>query len=338
MSKPTFGADKPDLVELRESGQLWDDFYTFAAEELACQDVDPAYPVLRELQAELGAEDRLWHTFLYVAFYNLGSAVEAFAHVNHPATLPDELAKLPTGIERRGLRTVEAMNHHLSSIVELRDEHGSLGQWLQAAFELPDLDELREIHKRDLPPEEASYLHLREILLRQPWNNGRWAAYKTAEILQKVNGYPIRATDMGNDDSSGPVSGLKLLWGDDKPEGISELDWLDELGEATQARLRDNVHPNIEIDEVETLLCDFHSLAQGHYYVGHDIDMMAEQLMKANPMWVAPVWRARSRVFRVEDLAERRGEPPYVDAARRKAYSDHGILLLRSQTRVQGSD
>ena len=38
------------------------------------------------------------------------------------------------------------------------------------------------------------------------------------------------------------------------------------------------------IEQVETILCDFHALAEGRYYVGHDIDQMQEQLDRARAL------------------------------------------------------
>jgi hypothetical protein len=324
MSPVAFGAGKPDLDELRSSCKLWHDFVTFARCELDCQDVDPVYPVLVELQRGLSREQALWHTILYVAFYNLGSAVEVFAHVNEPDTLPVELAKLPTGIERRGFRTAETMNRHLASIVELAERHGGLAQWLGQALQMPETL---------LHPEQMSYLKLRDEILREPWGNGRWAAYKTSEILQKVNRMPVRATDMGNDDSSGPVAGLQVLYGPypGGPElgGVNKIAWLDGLGITTMDQLNEE-GVNVDIDVVETLLCDFHALVDGRYYPGHDIDQMADQLWSANPQWTAEVWRARAKVFRPEHLAERsKPEPPFVDKQRRKAYALYGEIVPR---------
>lgn len=264
---------------------LTDDFISFARFQIAIGDVDPAYPVLRHLQRNMGREAALWHTFLYVAFYNLASAVEAFAACPTPnCELSLDLASRPTGIERRGLRGGYSLQMHLASLRAHIEANGSIYAFLaQAQHNDP----------------AVFYLRLRDEVLRMVWGNGRWAAYKTSEILQKVNGLPIEATDMGNDGSTGPKAGLELLYG--PANGVREMDrW----GRELQAILADAGLP-VPIDEVETLLCDFHSFKTSDYYPGHDIDEMAHVLMRSpRPDLMGEVWEARAASFPVGFLVE----------------------------------
>lgn len=323
MTAPTFGG-APPVDERRESGQLWDDFVAFSRAQLACQDVDPAYPVLRKLQEEMSHEQALWHSILYVAYYNIASAQEAFAWVNWPGIVPDDISTLPTGIERRGLRGGAALNRHLASVAQLVEKYGgSLQGWLD-----PWLNGDRPVTMKQ---RQAAYRIIRDDKLREPWGNGRWAAYKTAEILEKVNGLPLTATDMGNDDSSGPRRGLELLYGKLPGNSAAVIAQLDEWGEQVQARL--NAEPGIPIpvtiDEIETLLCDFHALAAGHYYVGHDIDQMYAQLTNSKAQqYMGPVWKARQQVFPQAYLAEVTSHA-VLDGGRKRAYRDLGMVLTR---------
>jgi hypothetical protein len=327
-----FGVDLAAIDERRSSGELWRDFVQFSQAQLDAQDVDPVYPVLRILQRDLTREQRFWHTFLYVAFYNIASAEEAFAYVNELGTLPAELASLPTGVERRGLRGGQPLNRHLASLAEIAHAEGSLEAWITGWETAPETPDERM----------AAYRIVRDVKLRQPWGNGRWAAYKTAEILQKVNGLPLQATDMGNDDSTGPRQGLELLFG--KPEGSAaeQLETLDKLGVVVMDTLNDELrgwlhsHPvfmlrgDVTIDEVETMLCDFHALVDGRYYVGHDIDQMHDQLKRSKAqqfMWNA--WRARREIFEPRWLAEVVGRDPAVEPDRKRAYAELGIILTR---------
>jgi Amino acid:DNA transferase len=322
-----FGARPLDADARRVDGQLWDDFVSFSRLQLSTGDNDPAYPVLRILQADMGREQSIWHTLLYVAFYNIASATEAFAYVNWPNVLPDDLATLPTATERRGLRGGAPLNRHLASIVEIVEQHGSLVAWLTSS--IPDGAELT------MEQREEAYRIIRDVKLREPWGNGRWAAYKTAEILEKVNDMPLTATDMGNDESTGPRKGLELLYGKVQGSGAEAIEQLDTLGAETMMRLNAELLLNnqrVEIDEVETLLCDFHALAEGHYYVGHDIDQMYEQLKRHEEIrsgqFLFPVWRARSQVFPLRYLAER-AEYAGVDRDRMKAYQQLGAIVTR---------
>ena len=114
--------------------------------------------------------------------------------------------------------------------------------------------------------------------IEQPWGNGRWASYKTVEILQKVHGWPLVAPDMGNDGSSGPRQTLARLY--DLPSGDSKaaVAAADAAGVDLQKRLAE-AGVRLEIEEVETVLCDFGNVMKGKFYVGHDIDGMAEAIM-----------------------------------------------------------
>jgi hypothetical protein len=84
------------------------------------------------------------------------------------------------------------------------------------------------------------------------------------------------------------------------------------------------------VAQVETSLCDFHSLVQGGYYLGHDIDQMQAQLLDRRVPDRTPqeVWTARAELFTSDLLGEHHGRwgvrPPL-----KKAYRDHGIIDWR---------
>lgn len=239
------------------------DLREFARWHVASGDIDPVYPVLHSIEGELCADDyeRVALTFLYVAFYNLPSAVMAWVEGWRPGKeLTWAQMKRPTGTERRAHRDPAQFAPHIYE----------LGRMLT-----PDwIDQLQKMGWYELQDELARWR-----------GNGRWAAYKTGEMLGQVNGWPIEPLDAGHANSSGPRKGLADVFPDvaqlagNRPAIIRLLDRrTSELAASLELPVR----------QVETVLCDWHSTLNGHYYVGHDIDLMLEQTMHFS---VAPAER-----------------------------------------------
>lgn len=280
----------------------------FASLQLESRDMDPAYPVLKERVRVLSDNAKHRYVFLYLAYYNIASAERAF-HDPEPSLYP-------TGTERRNLRTLDALTEHWNSIDDLVTRHGGWRSWLTSGF---------------TGNPEQDYLTLRDVTLRQPWGNGRWAAYKGAEVLQKVLDYNVVATDMGNDGSSGPLSGLESVFGPRPSTDV--VRWADSAGFTLQASLR-KFGVDLAIDELETVLCNWHSLEAGDYYSGHDIDLMQEQILQAERLSgkrLTELWTARRQALPVWTLGELNGYEG-VDKTRKRAYAEAGLLLDRSQS------
>jgi len=86
-----------------EAKQLFADFCIFANGQLSSGDLDPTYPLLKEIyQAEgLDKERSLWRTLLYVTWYSLGSASRVWDLYPDPALpSPEKVQGLSTGTER----------------------------------------------------------------------------------------------------------------------------------------------------------------------------------------------------------------------------------------------
>jgi hypothetical protein len=102
--------------------------------------------------------------------------------------------------------------------------------------------------------------------------------------LATVHKFPLKPTDAGHDFSSGPRKGLVDCYPESaaitgfKPDAVNALD---KLTHDLQEFLNINVGSHVPVEQVETVLCDWHSLLKGGYYVGHDIDVMLEQANKA---------------------------------------------------------
>jgi hypothetical protein len=301
-------------------------FSEFGKHMLDSEDIDPIYPVLRQLisDLELGRPQAEWLVVLYLAYYEITSALTAFRA--HPD--PDDRSicgdlttlKLPTGIERRGLRQPHLMAAHLESWLSRFDGRGFF-----------------------TPAQEwfANDLYFNDGVLDQYIQgvayNGRWASYKAREVVHKVLGYPNAAADAGHEGSSGPRKGLTLFFPEVKGNGPRAIEQLDEqtdvLMRATRAH---GVEVNVE--EVETLLCDFKSLAHGRYYVGHDTDLMLEGILRpgVEDQTRFELLRAR-RALPANYRGESSGDVGNLKAARwtgrdreaMSAYVQRGVIVYR---------
>jgi hypothetical protein len=135
---------------------------------------------------------------------------------------------------------------------------------------------------------------------------------------------------MGNDGSTGPIAGLHMLYGPPTPRPRPDLIRLyDAQGLDLKIRLG-NEGVSANLAQVETVLCDFHNLVTGHYYVGHDIDVMLADLRRAEvPEPIRSEVLAARRVSIPHDyLGELRGWSG-VDKQRRWHYRVTGEVLAR---------
>ena len=288
---------------------LWPDYVRFHQLSLETWDVDPVYPVLAEVSRllRLTPEDRYKLIFRHVAFYHIGSALAFFAKGDD---------RLPCGTERRGNRDPKQRTRHLAGLRDIEDSPGGWTRWVSEAL----INEDRR----------GSWGKLVEKLTTIP-GNGRWAAYKTAEMLWKVCGVPLEATDMSHEYSSGPRKGLELLY-PDCPRGNSKQDVqrLDELSTGLCESLSGQ-GCSASVESVETTLCDFHSLYMGRYYVGHDIDQMLRQLLDVPSELTTAAFQARRLTLPSEYLGEYQGWA-HVDKARCRVY------MYRREIITRGSD
>lgn len=300
--------------------KLRSDYLRWHPAQVASGDIDPMYPVLRGLADRWGldAEQRAWLVVCHVIWYHPGSTLAGFKLAPSAADLPDDaeglaelgLLDLPCETERRGHRPKQPLINHL---LDLRRRFADEGVWNWAQ---------RVVSGADSPTD--AWLVLNDALMSIV-GNGRWASYKTAEMLQKVCDLPIVAADAGHRYSSGPRKGLELLvpncpTGQTESE-IDTLDtitgvWADALGEP-------------DIAQVETSLCDFNSLVRGRYYLGHDIDAMLGAWRHPLVTDSIPLeaWETRGEVFEERFLGEYGGWTGVRKTAN-KHYMQTGVLRL----------
>lgn len=268
---------------------LFADFLRFARRQIDSTDIDPVYPVLLHAFKDLDYETKVWRLLLYVTWYHLGTAEEAWTRWPTPAFIKptndntDWLVQATTGIERRGFRgNIAAMHFINDTIAEAWGVHGdrTLFRWLNAT--------VMAYGTHQYP--DRAWDGIR-IEFQRARGAGPWASYKWADLLKNVLGLPITASDIGvggNGKAAGPVVGLSLItglpWQQCATNKAIQREFAyrckaaySEVGEADFAGL----------EQMETALCDFNSLTKGSYYVGHDIDAMMTQLAPGSPLWAS---------------------------------------------------
>lgn len=242
---------------------LHKDFDVFSRALIASRDVDPLYPFIKSLLKKKGYEPE-WFVFIYVAFYNLESAINICDEMpSKDDWKPSKFRDLRNSVkkfghERRGTcRNVDNQIRMIGGIVKFIDD---VNGHVIGAIESPMLDGNEDF---------------RNEIKSLPFH-GLWAAYKIAELFEKSLGYKsLEIKDLGLDgrdfmSNDGPISGLRWLYGRDE--------YFDNSIEPTWNKFGENLSKawGVDIGEVESSCCKFHKLITGKYYIGHDIHELAE--------------------------------------------------------------
>lgn len=275
------------------TSNLFEDFCRFARGQIDSGDLDPMYPVLREVYRarSFDREQALWHTLLYVTWYHVGTAEQVMAAYPWPDLPPaDTLRGLPTGVERRSFRGNVLARGHLAAALDRARINGGLGSWTD-----------RTLRSGSSP--EQRWDAVRAEFQSLPYG-GAWSSYKWADLLAHVHGLPISASDLGvggGSETAGPIPGMVRLTG--APWGRCARD----VGLQRQLLSRAQAAgvPFTGLDQLETALCDFNSLCKGRYYVGHDIDAQQEQLQAVGAS--QEFWDARRATLAGQYLGEVHG-------------------------------
>lgn len=296
--------------------RLLADFVTFGAELIRSEDVDPLYPLLKWLERDMDAEQALWFTFLYMTYYNLPSAQLAFQWSPLPDAPDARWNKLRIATERRNLNGAKVVPHVNAYL-------GAIRRWgSQQAF-------LQQGWGEDPIANYEAFWDTAQTV----WQNGRWAAFKWAEILKKVHGWNLAAPDMRMEFCSGPKAGLMLLYGLDPanmPRGEGEVWTLNYYGANLRQRCAQAGLIVPDWETLETVLCNFHSLRDGNYYIGHDIDELQERIEHSSLSAEQRHWLyvARRNALPHDYLGELNGWQG-VDKAANKHYQQTGEIWSR---------
>jgi hypothetical protein len=187
-----------DLLSSNPNPKLFRDFVHFSQRQYDCLDYDPFHPILFHMQKGMSEEEGLWFSTLYMAWYNIGSAYIAFRNSDPLKLPPLWTSQLPVGVQRRNLYG-GLVRQHLKDFIKKAKKAGSIKKFLTARFFGNVGDDWVGLKAN----------------VGSVWGNGRWSTYTTSELYQKVNQLPVRPTEIGNDGSTGPRTGLGYLYGID---------------------------------------------------------------------------------------------------------------------------
>lgn len=300
------------------------DFVTFSKVYIEIGDADPTYPVLKKLcqKFQMDLEQRIEFCFWYMCWYNLRSAIEAYLMNNMTCKdITPELANLPIKLERRGLRGGKNIIRHWESQQEqVRKAEGWIRwaeqNWYRMSRGGPFYGNWQETTKT----------------IQGVWNNGRWAAYKGCELLQKVCELNLDAPDMGHANSSNPRRCLNLLFKDLPPEDDNSGSAIKTLDEVSKLLMLACIEAEVPVDHdmalLETCCCGFWSLHRGDYYLGCDLDLMLEVAMEKDDNVRRLLLDARCGCFDMNYMGELGGWYEH-DKPRLKLYRDQGIIATR---------
>lgn len=267
------------------------------------RDIDPHYDVLRHFVEQMGPEEAGWLVLRHVAYYHLGSAMYSFSESPGPV-LPDSHLKLPTSQSRRNHRTPAQLRKHWDELVASVDNLGGPVGWLTPPSK--GVDGWREMIDR------STSIH----------GNGRYFAYKVAEISQKVMGAPITAPDAGHAHSSGPRKGLQYLVNIPKGNRTEDIARLDKITESVGRKIGEP-----DIAQVETSLCAWQAAVEGRCYIGMYIDEQLEELHHVTSDLTPVAYQARAAAIPKSFLGEASGWEG-VRRDRMNAYKKTGRIVV----------
>lgn len=283
-------------------------FFKLAQLQLATSDFDAEHPVCIWIinKNKLPYREAVWLSVLYMAFYDEASAWATFSETDPFSMPPADLLTLPIGKNRRNLWGGRIARH----FSELQRAASVSKDWPQHNF-------------TGNSEKDWSILYNN---LKSVWGNGRFGAYTTAEMLHKVNRFPVTITGFSNKDSSGPADGIQRLYGCQ-----TDTRTLDAYGErAYRFLLKTELEPTYaQLDRgvTESVLCNYSGVCRGVFYPGRNLDRQQARIMRVEELGydLGILWDARKGSLRHSDLGELQGWVG-IDKSRLKLFKESGEL------------
>lgn len=232
---------------------IYKDFDLFTRMLIGGGDHDPVYPLVKDVTDHYGFDPE-WFTFVYVAFYNLESAIKFCQVASESSKFSSKvwnIGKLRFGHERRG---------NIRNIVNLTTLFQSVRR---------NKISIQESLKKE------DNKGFRKFVETIPFHGG-WSSFKIAEIFEKSFGYEnLSISDLGLDgrdpnSNDGPIGGLRHLYGRDNTYDKGYFPVWNRFGENLAKAY------GVGMGEIETCLCKFHKTVSGKYFVGHDVQEFIE--------------------------------------------------------------
>jgi hypothetical protein len=232
------------------------DFVSFSRYELTSGDIDPDYMFIRAFSLKNRFSNRrvLDWLMLKVVVYNSVSELHYLLH-NVP------FKKLSFGAERRKSKDkADVYYSEISCFFKETALNHNTGLKILSAADNP-LEEIQGIH-----------------------GFGPWAAWKFCDLLDCVMGYNLLAkvTDFRKAYEF-PLKGLLMVNGYEENTRLLAKDGLYNhcmekvykmLKPVMKVKTPHNADRGVRINEIETLLCKYHSYMHGKYHPGEDVERL----------------------------------------------------------------
>jgi hypothetical protein len=262
----------------------------FGRELLSTGDLDPVYTCLNGVQLSAAQKKRL--CLAYWCFYHLGVAAKLSAETG-PAfweALAEAAANVgdpkpwPRGAERRHFRGQQA----IAAVVELRHRYARPEHFCDYVFEPGD-------------GARPTYGGVAERV-KEHRGFGPWIAFKIADMGERVFGYPVDFSDCELGIYKDPRQGAALVYVQRALGGtagyahdpwrypITDQELRHVVAELirefrkTKLRAPPTFDREVNVQEIETILCKYKSHVKGHYPSGKDTRELAHGLSGWGPL------------------------------------------------------
>lgn len=282
-----------------------EEMIAFARQEMAANDLAPAYPILRWLYDTRGYDDqqRFWVSLLYVAYHHLPSALTAVRLLGDRLTdntdvdgVADRLNTLPVGLERRfySRRTAQYLKGMLGYVGEVSPKRFS-------AF----VEHGTNLSKAKGWDRQNNYLKFYRRWQRFPGHRKRWVPAEMARVLRYVHDWPIRAPSLmlSSDTTVYPGPALRRLY----RTSTTKVEVLKRLADMFRAHMEQSLMIDMDWELLDVLISKMAAFSRGRYYVGYAHDEILSHMNRLtglHPEDRADVLAARATLFDAAYLGE----------------------------------
>lgn len=235
---------------------MYKDFELYSRALIESNDVDPVYPLVRDIIDHYGFEPE-WFVFCYVGFYSLESGIKMCKEMPSVDDWDEEKFR-----HLRLTKHLHHFNHERRGTCRNIDNQVNMFKRIKLWFE--------ELQEGQFYNGEINNHSFRKEVMSLPFH-GDWASYKIAELFEKSLGCKeLEIPDLGLEGkrpnkNDGPVGGLRWLYGRDHEYTEDIFPVWNRFGEALAKAW------GVDMGKVETCLCKWHKMMTGKYWVGHDV-------------------------------------------------------------------
>jgi len=267
------------------------DFFTMSVCSIHSGDIDPVYPILKQFfdKYNYDKEQRLWGCLLYVYVYNLPWTLELLtSYPSLEIAYKNEIWKykylkdIKIGSDRRGIYWSGGLSLILEKLIKYLYPEKTLCNYFDKYI----------IEENTQSDEDASKFIAINRAIRDLPLGGVWSAFKYSDLItQTSDEIDLRCIDLFVRERLAGVGEAILAlcnqdvknhkWIKDNYRFVTmKLDeWTEEIGLLVEGKVPWKKDFKMSWFETETVLCNYHSIAVGSYYLNMDLDDMYLKLI-----------------------------------------------------------